>query len=165
METSITSNHLSAWRTFRAVHATLESRLEDALEGELRLPLTSYEVLLALFESPERRLRMSDLAHTVALSRSGLTRLVDRLERKGLLCRRSCASDGRGSFAALTSHGVELVRRSRPKYLTSVDEHFAAHLSDREITDLSASLSRILNTSRAEETPDHHHLELEQSLA
>ena len=93
------------------VHATLTKALDAELEAEHGLPLSSYEVLLHLDDADGQRMRMSDLAATVILSRSGLTRLVDRLEREGLIARESCPSDARGSFATLTAAGRAQARR------------------------------------------------------
>ena len=87
---------LRAWRGMLRIHATLTKALDAELEAAHGLPLTSYEVLLHLDDAEGQRMRMSDLAATVILSRSGLTRLVDRLEREGLIARESCPSDARG---------------------------------------------------------------------
>src|SRR5919199_1762785 len=94
---------LRAWRGMLRIHAMLTKALDAELEAAHGLPLSSYEVLLHLGDAEGQRMRMSDLAATVILSRSGLTRLVDRLEREGLIARESCASDARGSFATLTA--------------------------------------------------------------
>jgi hypothetical protein len=90
---------LRAWRGMLRVHATLTKALDAELEAAHGLPLSSYEVLLHLADADGQRMRMSDLADMVILSRSGLTRLVDRLEREGLIARESCPSDARGSYA------------------------------------------------------------------
>ena len=93
---------MAAWRGFLRAHAHVIRRLESELEYEQSMPLANYDVLVQLAEAPDHSLRMSELASSVLLSRSGLTRLVDRLERGGLLARESCASDARGAFAKLT---------------------------------------------------------------
>ena len=102
----LTSAELAAWRGFLRVHAALSKQLDAELEATHGLPLTSYDVLINLQAAPDRRLRMADLAERALLSRSGMTRLVDRLERQGLLARDTCASDARGCFAVLTDAGV-----------------------------------------------------------
>src|ERR671917_2622696 len=106
--------------------------LDAELEREHGLALSSYEVLLFLADAPGGRLRMSDLADGVLLSRSGLTRLVDRLERDGLLRRRRCEEDQRGWFAEITDEGRELFERARVTHLDGVRERFLSHLTRDE---------------------------------
>src|SRR3954447_7702747 len=108
----LTAAEVAAWRGFLRVYNALAKRLDAQLEAEHDLPLSSYEVLIALQRAPERRLRMAELADRVVLSRSGMTRLVDRLEREGLLARDACSSDARGCFAVLTDAGGEVLARS-----------------------------------------------------
>src|ERR1035438_8432861 len=91
-----------AWHSLLQAHACLAKRLDAELERAHRLPMTSYEVLHHLEEASGGRMRMCELAEQAQLSRSGLTRLVDRLEREGLLERCSCDHDARGSYACLT---------------------------------------------------------------
>lgn len=134
---------LTAWRRLLQAHATLIERLNADLEREAGLPLTQYEVLLHLSESPDGRLRMRDLADSVLLSPSGLTRLVDRMERAGLVARDTCSSDRRGSFAVLTAEGKATLRRAAPIHLRGIAEYFAAHVSDEEADAISAALARI----------------------
>lgn len=124
----LTRAELAAWRGFLRVHAALFRQLDAELEAAHGLPLTSYEVLINLQAAPGQRLRMADLADRALLSRSGMTRLVDRLERLGLLERDTCASDARGCFAVLTEAGVEWLRRARPTHLEGVRRLFLAHL-------------------------------------
>ena len=95
-------------------HAELTRELDAELAREHNLPLSSYEVLLFLADAPEGRMRMAELADSVLLSRSGLTRLVDRLEREGLLKRERCESDARGYFAEITPKGRAPLRRGPP---------------------------------------------------
>src|ERR671918_327993 len=104
---------LGAWRGMLRVHSALVKALDAELIAAHDLPLTSYEVLINLQAAPGRRLRMAELADSVLLSRSGMTRLVDRLERDRLLERDSCASDGRGCFAVLTDSGQRLLAHAR----------------------------------------------------
>jgi DNA-binding MarR family transcriptional regulator len=104
--------------------------LDAELLREHGLPLSSYEVLLFLADAPDGRLRMSELADGVLLSRSGLTRLVDRMEREGLLRRERCADDARGYNAVITDEGRELFRRARRTHLDGVRERFLGHLSE-----------------------------------
>ncbi len=100
-----THAELASWRSFLRAHATITKTLEAELEIEQQLSLAAYDVLVQLSEAPERRLRMTELADAVLLSRSGVTRLVDRLEKVGLVARSRVADDGRGVAAELTEAG------------------------------------------------------------
>jgi DNA-binding MarR family transcriptional regulator len=135
---------LRAWRGMLRVHATLTKALDAELDAEHSLPLSSYEVLLHLDDAEGRRMRMSDLAATVILSRSGLTRLVDRLEREGLIARESCPSDARGSFATLTPAGRRKLEAARATHLAGVRSQFLQHFSDEELEVLGAAWDRLL---------------------
>ena len=135
---------LDAWRGLLRVHAALIKELDAELEREHGLALSSYEVLLHLEAAPGRRLRMSELADSVLLSRSGLTRLVDRLEREGLIERATCPSDARGSFAVLTAEGRAMLRRAAPTHLSGVRDRFLSQFSDGELRQLGAFWERVL---------------------
>ena len=117
-------------------HAELTRALDAQLAREHELPLSSYEVLLFLADAPEGRMRMSDLAESVLLSRSGLTRLVDRLEREGLLKRERCESDARGLFAEITPDGRELFDAARRTHLDGVRALFLDRYSRDELRTL-----------------------------
>jgi DNA-binding MarR family transcriptional regulator len=135
---------LRAWRGMLRVHATLTKALDAELEAEHGLPLSSYEVLMHLHDAEGQRMRMSDLATTVILSRSGLTRLVDRLERDGLIERQSCPSDARGSFATLTSDGSRRLQAARATHLAGVRSLFLDHFAPEELEVLGAAWERLL---------------------
>src|ERR1700734_3820367 len=100
---TLTMGELRAWRGLLRAHACLAKRLDAELEQAHGLPMTSYEVLHHLQEADAGRMRMCELAEQAQLSRSGLTRLVDRLEREQLLERCSCDHDARGSYACITT--------------------------------------------------------------
>ena len=117
-------------------HAELTRALDAQLAREHELPLSSYEVLLFLADAPEGRMRMSDLAESVLLSRSGLTRLVDRLEREGLLKRERCESDARGLFAEITPAGRQLFDAARRTHLDGVRALFLDRFSRDELRTL-----------------------------
>ena len=134
---------LGAWRGLLRVHSALVRELDAELEAAHALPLSSYDVLIYLQAAPGRRLRMAELADSVLLSRSGMTRLVDRLVRDGLIVRDSCEHDGRGSFAVLTDEGEALLARARPTHLAGVRERFLAHFSDAELHTLATYWERI----------------------
>jgi DNA-binding MarR family transcriptional regulator len=136
-------DELAAWRGLLRVHASLTKALDAELVRAHDLPLSSYEVLLFLADSPAGELRMSELADRVLLSRSGLTRLVDRMERDGLLRRRRCEEDQRGWYAAITEHGRELFDRARKTHLAGVRQLFLGRLSADEQRALGVLWERI----------------------
>ena len=137
---------LRAWRGLLRVHAQLSKALDAQLDAAHGLPLTSYEVLMYLSDAAGGRMRMNDLASSVLLSRSGLTRLVDRLERDGYLERCSCAHDARGAFAVLTPAGREKLEAARETHLAGVRELFLSHFSSDELDVLGDAWDRLLAT-------------------
>jgi DNA-binding MarR family transcriptional regulator len=139
----LSPQELGAWRGMLRVHSSMTKALDAELMREHGLPLSSYEVLLFLADAPEGRLRMSELAEGVLLSRSGLTRLVDRMEREGLLRREPCADDARGYFAAITDKGRERFRRARKTHLDGVRERFLTHFSREELETLAAMWEKV----------------------
>jgi DNA-binding MarR family transcriptional regulator len=146
----LSTQELRAWRGLLRVHARLVKSLDAELEAQHRLAVTTYEVLLYLNDAPDGRMRMHDLAASVLLSRSGLTRLVDRLERDGLLTRKTCESDARGAFAVLTPAGREKLSAARRTHLEGVRRHFLEHLSDDELDTLGDVWARVLDRAPAD---------------
>jgi DNA-binding MarR family transcriptional regulator len=134
---------LRAWRGLLCTHASLAKRLDAELERSHGLPLTSFEVLHHLGGAPAARMRMCDLADSIHLSRSGLTRLADRLERDGLLERCSCDHDARGAYACLTAGGREHLARAKATYLAAVREHFLSHFDEHELGLLAELWERV----------------------
>jgi DNA-binding MarR family transcriptional regulator len=142
--TLLDGDELGAWRGMLRVHAELTRALDAELTAEHGLPLSSYEVLLFLAGSPDGRMRRSELADSVLLSRSGLTRLVDRLERGGLLERVQCSEDARGYFAQITPAGRELFDSARRTHLAGVRRLFLSRFSREELRDLGGLWERVL---------------------
>jgi DNA-binding MarR family transcriptional regulator len=140
----LTPEQLDVWRTFLRAHASITRRLESDLVAEQGLPLASYDVLVQLVESPDHRLRMAELAERVLLSRSGLTRLVDRLERDGLVVREPSVEDARGIEAVLTEAGYGRLREASRTHLRGVGEQFAGRLTDDELTALGKLLEHLV---------------------
>ena len=134
---------LRAWRGLLRTYAQLTKALDADLEAAHGLPLTSYEVLMHIADAQGERMRMHDLASSILLSRSGLTRLVDRLERDGLLSRQSCSSDARGSFACLTPKGRGTLDAARATHLAGVRAMFLEHFSSDEQRQLGAMWDRV----------------------
>ncbi|HET6819464.1 MAG TPA: MarR family transcriptional regulator, partial [Candidatus Limnocylindria bacterium] len=125
-------------------HAQLRRQLERELQAEQSMNLGEYELLLILAYSQGRRLRMSELADSLALSRSGTTRLIDRLEKNGLVQRISCDTDRRGSWAQLTDAGQARLRAASPTHLRGVAEHFLDRIPAGELDSLSRILDRVV---------------------
>ena len=142
----LTDGQLTAWRNFLQAHAVLVRRLEADLLAEHQLPLASYDVLVQLVEAPDRRLRMTELAQRVLISRSGLTRLVDRLEREGLVRREACDDDARGLFAVLTEAGYQRLRRAAPTHLRGVASYAIGRLDDDQVVALADICARMLDS-------------------
>jgi DNA-binding MarR family transcriptional regulator len=140
----LTDTELAAWRGLLRVHATLAKELDAELEAGHQLPLSSYDVLTTLADQHEGRMRMCDLAEAVVLSRSGLTRLVDRLQREGLIERAQCTSDARGAYAVLTAEGETRLREAQALHRDGVRRRFLRHFSDEELRQLAHCWDRVL---------------------
>lgn len=140
---------LAAWGVFLRAHATLVDLLERELQGEQGLPLTWFDVLGQLAAAPDGKLRMQELAVAMVLSKSGLTRLVDRLEAAGLVERVTCPSDRRGTFAVLTPDGRQALTRAQPVVNQAIEQHFAAQLGPAEISTLGTALTRVIDALAA----------------
>jgi DNA-binding MarR family transcriptional regulator len=134
----LNEEELAAWRGMLRAHAELTKELDAELAREHDLPLSSYEVLLYLADAPDGRMRMAELADSVLLSRSGLTRLVDRLQREGLLKRERCESDARGYFAEITPTGRRLFDAARRTHLDGVRARFLSRFSRDELRAMGA---------------------------
>jgi DNA-binding MarR family transcriptional regulator len=132
-----------AWRTFINVHGRLLAQLDAELEGAHELSLPDYEVLVHLSEAPEHSLRMAELADRLLLSPSGLTRRLDGLVREGLVERRACPSDRRGTLAVLTSAGMARLEEAAPTHAAGVRRYMIDPLSRDELLRLASSLGRI----------------------
>ncbi len=139
----LSERELSAWRGMLRVHSEIIAALDRELESEHDLPLGSYEVLLNLHDAPDGALRMGELAERLFLSRSGLTRLIDRLVKAGLVERTSCSSDRRGYNAKLTAAGRKRFEEAQPTHLHGVREHFLDKLRDSDLGHLADAWSRI----------------------
>jgi DNA-binding MarR family transcriptional regulator len=142
------SARLAAWRALLEAHAAVTDLLERELEQERGLPLSKFEVLLKLAEAPGGRMRMLELAQSVLLSKSGLSRLVDRMEEAELVRRERCPSDRRGAYAVLTDEGRAVLRRAAPVHLRGIQEHFTRHLADDEVQVLVDVLGKVNAAAR-----------------
>jgi DNA-binding MarR family transcriptional regulator len=140
---TLTLGELRAWRGLLRAHACLAKRLDSELERAHGLPMSSYEVLHHLEETTGGRMRMCELAEQAQLSRSGLTRLIDRMERDGLVERCSCEHDARGSYACLTPAGRERLQEARGTHLAVIRDQFFSHFSEVELSTLADMWERI----------------------
>ncbi|MEJ7839382.1 MAG: MarR family transcriptional regulator, partial [Thermomicrobiales bacterium] len=136
-------DQLAAWEAFVFAHATAISRVERHMFEAGTISLTWYDVLVALSNAPDQRLRMGELADSLVLSRSGLTRLIDRIERAGLVQRELSPSDKRGAVAVLTTAGEIAVEGAWPHYAASIAQYFAHNLSTAEMRVLTSALSKV----------------------
>ena len=144
MKPNLPESQLDAWRkyyvSFWRVYAAIEADLAAA-----KLPsLSWYDALYELYLAPQRRLRMNELARSALLSRSGLTRLVDRLEKEKLIERQACPGDGRALHAQLTAKGVEVLRKIWPIYRAGIAKYFGTHLSEAEAKQIAAVFGRVV---------------------
>lgn len=144
LELDRTRHGFDAWRTFLGAHAAVLRRLEAELEAEGLISLADYDVLVHLATAPGGKLRMSELADQVLLSRSGMTRRIDRLETAGLVRRDECAADRRGSYATITRDGLERVRSAGPTHVRGIEEHFVARLSTAELDAIRDALAKLM---------------------
>ncbi len=138
-----TEQQLEAWVSFLRAHAAITRELSVQLQREHGLTLNDYEVLLHLSRADGRRLRRVDLADRVLLTASGITRLLDGLQQAGFVCKETCASDARVSYAKLTDEGLEKLRSASETHLLGIDELFLGRYSEEERATLAGLLSRL----------------------
>jgi DNA-binding MarR family transcriptional regulator len=143
----LSPTELRAWRGLVRAHGCLVKRLDAQLEAEHGLSLTSFEVLRGLALTEAGKMRMHDIASSVQLSRSGLTRLIDRLERDGLVARCSCENDARGAYAVITEAGRAKAHDARATQMEGIRTLFVAHYSEAELELLGPLLERLLPAS------------------
>lgn len=144
MKNPLPSTHLEAWRNYYVSFWRVSAAIEADLAAAGLPSLAWYNALYELYLAPERRLRMSELARGALLSRSGLTRLVDRLEEEKLIARHTCAADGRVQYAELTEQGVAVLRKIWVVYRAGIARYFGAHLSEAEAKGIAESFGRVV---------------------
>lgn len=115
---------LAPWRAFLEAHTRVSRRLDEELRAEHDLSLAEYDTLLTIAWAPDRRIRMRTLADSILLSKSGVTRLIDRLVADGLVERSACLVDARGAEAVLTPSGLERLRAAATTHMRGIDSHF-----------------------------------------
>jgi DNA-binding MarR family transcriptional regulator len=149
MATRNSETGLTAWLALVEAHAAAVESVEADLVRDAGLPLSWHEVLARLARADDGAMRMQELARQVLLSKSGLTRLADRMEKAGLIERSACASDRRGTNAVITDKGRKALADATPSFLAAVDRHFAGHLDDGEIRAVAASLRKVTHAHGA----------------
>jgi DNA-binding MarR family transcriptional regulator len=149
----INDEQLRAWRAFLRAHSTMLRRISLDLEEAGLPPLTWYDVLATLRDAPERRLRQVEIAERVLLSNSGLSRLIDRIESKGLVQRVQCPDDRRSLNVELTDEGQEMLDRMWPVYARGIAEDFLPALGSNpcEIRETLEAVGRECEATRAAE--------------
>jgi DNA-binding MarR family transcriptional regulator len=145
---AFTEQELAAWRGMLEVHARVTHRLDAQMRAEHGLSVSAYEVLMFLADAPGHRLRMADIARRVLLSRSGCTRLVDRLVKQGYVTRSAADTDGRGLYAELTDAGIEKIAAARRTHREGVRRFFLEHLSATDEIALGDVWTRLLAATR-----------------
>ncbi len=135
---------IATWRAFLIAHARLLRLLDEDLRSEHDLSLAEYDALLQLAEAPGRRLRMHQLADRVLLSRSGVTRLIDRLVADGSVERNSCLTDARGAEAVLTPAGLNRLRDAAPTHLRGIAEHFFDAIEPADLAGVGRAMRDVL---------------------
>lgn len=133
-----------AWALLLAAHAAVIERVEEAFAGNHLPPLAWYDVLWELEKAAAGRLRMHELAKRVVITRSNLSRLIDRLEAAALIAREPCPDDRRGAYAVLTSAGRAMRKKMWPVYSEQIDTVFASRITDTEAKQLAASFRKLL---------------------
>jgi DNA-binding MarR family transcriptional regulator len=132
------------WRSFLRAHAHLTRVLERELYSDRRLSLAAFDVLTRLAEAPQQRLRMTDLAAGAVVSRSGITRLIDRLEDAGLVRRGRVVDDARGVAAYITGLGLDRLRAAAPTHLAGIRTHFADRLDEADLAALERATAKLI---------------------
>src|SRR3954453_7667370 len=139
--------HREAWIAITQTHAAPPGRLQAALTAPELPPLPWFEVLATLDRAPEQRLKMGDLAEALVITRGGLTKLVDRLIKAGLLERTFCETDRRVSYATLLPAGTELLAEMRPVVRGELAAAFSANLSVEQAEELRAMLEQVRSSA------------------
>jgi DNA-binding MarR family transcriptional regulator len=136
---------LAPWRAFLLAHKRVSRRLDEELRAEHDLSFGEYDALLTIAQAPDRRIRMRQLADEVVLSKSGVTRLIDRLVSDGLVKRSACLADARGAEAVLTERGLTSLRAASETHLRGIQEHFLAILDEDDLQMVERVMSSIAN--------------------
>jgi DNA-binding MarR family transcriptional regulator len=134
---------LAPWRAFLLAHARVSRRLDEELRAEHDVSFAEYDALLTIAQAPDRRIRMGQLAEEVLLSKSGVTRLIDRLVGDGLVERSTCLSDARGAEAVLTERGLARLRDASRTHLRGISQHFLGIVDPADLEGLERAMTSV----------------------
>ncbi len=134
---------LAPWRAFLLAHARVARRLDEELRAEHDISFAEYDALLTIAQAPDRRIRMGQLAEEVLLSKSGVTRLIDRLVGDGFVERSACLADARGAEAVLTERGLARLRAASRTHLRGISDHFLAIVDPADLDALERSMTAV----------------------
>jgi len=134
---------LAPWRAFLLAHARVARRMDEELRAEHDISFAEYDALLTIAQAPGRRIRMGQLADEVLLSKSGVTRLIDRLVGDGLVERSACLADARGAEAVLTERGLTRLRAASRTHLRGISEHFLAVVDPADMDTLERTMAAV----------------------
>lgn len=146
--TTNTGEHLKMWRAFLKTHSTVVKYLERRMHDQHGLPLAWWDVLIQLADGPGGRLRMGELAESVLLTRSGVTRLLDRMIDAGLVIREPCPGDRRGYYAVITQQGMDTIERVGPDHSKDAWEVFLGCITEEEAVAMREVFNRVLAASK-----------------
>jgi DNA-binding MarR family transcriptional regulator len=135
---------IAPWRAFLLAHARITRRMDEELRTEHDLSFAEYDALLTIARSPERRIRMGQLADEVVLSKSGVTRLIDRLVSDGLVERSTCLVDGRGAEAVITERGLARLRAASRTHLRGIEQHFLGVLGPDDLASIEHCMTAVV---------------------
>ncbi len=141
---SYSTDHLAMWRAFLETYSTVTRYLERRMQEQHSLPLPWWDVLKQLSDGEDGRLRMGELAESVLLTRSGVTRLLDRMITAGLVVREACPGDRRGYYAVITQLGLETIEKVGPDHSKDAWESFLGHVTQEETAVMEKVFSRVL---------------------
>lgn len=144
------------YTVLRSTLSQLHELLAHEMEDEVGMPFERYSILLMLAQADDGSLRPSELAEALPITPSGVTRLIDRLERDGVVERRACATDGRGTVVAMTADGTEVFRRAGRVHLRGINEHLGANLTDSEMTELRRIMTKLATGIHASNSGETH---------
>ncbi|HIK11316.1 MAG TPA: MarR family transcriptional regulator [Oscillatoriaceae cyanobacterium M33_DOE_052] len=134
----------SLWKLFLTVHARLVEQVEQDFKQAGLPPFEWYDMLIALKQAPDQKLRLSDLAEVLLVNRTNVTRLADRLEKTGLIRREVCQFDRRGAYAVLTQAGLEMQQKMWTVYAESIAQYFSRHLTQKDEITFTRAFSAML---------------------
>ena len=135
---------MGAWTAFLLTYSKVMRTLEQEMQESEGLTLSWYDILAHLDCAPEGAIRMQFLADSILLSRSGLTRLIDRMADTGLVTRKACPEDRRGTYVVITPDGRAAFRRAMPGHIQGIQEHFLRHMNEEDVHALHNALSKPL---------------------